>query len=560
MVEKFRNMKMKDKLSRGYFIVIAMMVLSGVISIIALALLDSSLKNFADKINRADTAVKVCRIDVNIAARTIREMALSDDASDYPTYRSKVEETLAGVNEELDVLRETGVIDAELVETYTKDINAWASVGYEIIDMIEAGKQDAAKKRIFDECVPALNELITVSKELDTMTEEKMTASITQSQYVFWIGIGVIVVAIVIAILLAMKISQMIIKSITTPLAEIEAVAQALTEGKLHNEIKYVSKDEMGNLAESMRHSLKILASYVDDIEDTMREFSNANFAVQPIVEWKGDFVAIHESVDSFEQNMADTVRGMHQVAELVASGATQVASSSGNMAEGASEQAAITQELAALIENAVSEISQSAEMAVMVRGKVENTGVEIVKSDEQMKQMVEAMSEINEASQQIRQIIDTINNIAAQTNLLALNASIEAARAGEAGRGFSVVADQVSILAAQSSDAAKESYALIESSIAAVEKGIHIADETAKQLGNVVKDSESITADITAASEALKSQANSFADLRAGIDQINDVVQTNSATSEECAAASQELNSQAIVLEDLIARFKVIE
>jgi len=376
MLEKFKDLNIKKKLNRGYSLVIAMMCLSGIISIIALGLLDSSLNKFVNRINRADTAVKICRIDINIAARNIREMALNDDTSSYAGYKNKVEETLAGVNKELEALRETDVIEEELLNEYVNDIDAWSKAGYEIIGLIEAGKIAEAESKIFNECVPALDALVTLSKELDAMTEDMMSDSVTQSQVVFWAGIGVIIVFIAAVIISAVKLSKIIISSITEPLSEIEKVALDLTEGKLHNNIEYHSQDEIGSLAHSMRKSLRILGSYVADIEDTMREFSKGNFAVQPTVEWKGDFVAIKDSVDEFEKNMAETIKGMHHVAEQVSGGAAQVSASSADLAEGAGEQASITEELAATIETAVAEVSGSAEAAKQLENVVTDSQV----------------------------------------------------------------------------------------------------------------------------------------------------------------------------------------
>jgi len=228
-------------------------------------------------------------------------------------------------------------------------------------------------------------------------------------------------------------------------------------------------------------------------------------------------------------------------------------------LAKGASEQASVTEELAATIETAYEEVSSSAEFAKTVSKKVEDAGSLIIKSNAKMQEMVYAMVEINESSQKIRRIIDTIDDIATQTNLLALNASIEAARAGEAGKGFAVVADQVSVLAAQSADAVHESSDLIEASIELVSKGMVIANETAKQLEKVVVDSESITGDINGAAVALKEQADSFEGITVGVDHINGVVQTNSATSQECAASSLQMANQAEILEGLVKKFKVL-
>ena len=174
------------------------------------------------------------------------------------------------------------------------------------------------------------------------------------------------------------------------------------------------------------------------------------------------------------------------------------------------------------------------------------------------MQEMVEAMDEISNTSQEIGNIIAAINDIVSQINLLALNASIEAARAGEAGKGFAVVADQVSLLAAQSAEAAKESRDLIETSVSAVERGKVIADETAKQLEQVVESSKAATAEVYKIAVALEADAATMTQINQGVEQINSVVQTNSATSQQCAAASQEMSDQAGTLEQLIKSFKI--
>ncbi|MBO5146529.1 MAG: HAMP domain-containing protein [Lachnospiraceae bacterium] len=558
MLKKLNSLKLKQKINFGYQVVIGFMVLSGVISIVGLGILFGSLNSYINGSQRADIAVKMCRIDINIAARNIREMVLNDDTSSYEKYKSDVETYLTDVETELAALKETGLIDRELYERYSEALNNWETIGYEIIDRIEAGDREAATDMILTECVPALDEVVTISREIDSQTNELKENAIRNSQVTFWGILALIVVFIVIACVLAFKIGKIIVVSITEPLSEVENVAKELSAGNLHINIEYHSSDEIGSLAHSLRKSVRILGSYVDDISRSMTEFSNGNFVVEPEVEWKGDFKGILDAFLLFEKSMADTVKGIQRVADQVKSGSDQVSDSSMDLAQGATEQASITEELAATIETVSDQVSKNAKSAKNISSKVENVGAEIVHGNEKMKEMVQSMREIDESSKEIGKIIATINDIASQTNLLALNASIEAARAGEAGKGFAVVADQVSILAAQSANAAKESTILIESSVKAVEKGMVIADDTAKQLENVVAGSKIITEDVNGVAMALEAQEESFKQINAGVEHINDVVQTNSATSEECAAASQEMNSQANMLDSLIRKFKV--
>lgn len=558
MFKKLDGMKMKKKLNFGYAVVIGFMVVSGLISMIGLGLLFGNLNSYINGSQRADTAVKICRIDINIAARNIREMALNDDKESYAGYKAEVEARLAEVGTELEALKATGLIEDELFQRYSNALTEWGAIGYEIIGKIEAGEKEAAAEMILSECAPALEEVVTIAEEIDVITDRLKQNAVTSSLVSFIIDMIAIVIFIAAASILANRIGKRIISSITTPLSEIETVAKELSEGNLHSNIEYHSTDEIGSLAHSLRKSIRILGSYVDDISRVMEEFSNGNFDIKPEVDWKGDFKGILDAFTMFVVSMSSTVKGIQSVADQVKSGSEQVSDSSMDLAQGATEQASITEELAATIESVSDQVSRNAESAKNISSKVENVGVEIIHGNEKMQEMVQSMSEINEASQEIGKIIATINDIASQTNLLALNASIEAARAGEAGKGFAVVADQVSVLAAQSAEAAKESTVLIESSVKAVEKGMVIAGETAKQLENVVTGSKVITEEVNKVATALEAQEEAFLQINAGVEQINDVVQTNSATSQECAAASQEMSSQASTLEGLIRKFKV--
>ena len=556
--KKLENMHLQERINYGYRKVINMMLISGLFSIVVIGVLFANMENYIENVAAADQAVKICRINVNAAARNIREMALNDDTSAYDGYEQTVEKLLTEVDNELKTLKKTGVVPDADYEEYASALSDWGTLGYSIIEEIKNGDREKAIDSILNECTPALNKLVQIAIKLDDMTDEVSNRAARTTVIFTAAGIVCIIVCLVFALVLTKKTSKKVLDTILEPLRAVEDVAKELTEGNLHSTLEYHSEDEIGSLAHSMRKSIRILGSYVDDIDRAMKLFAEGNFDVQPEVEWKGDFVGILNSFMMFEESMAETIKDIQNVSNDVSSSSEQVASSSNDLADGATNQAAVVEELTATVAGVSEQVEKNSRSAREISGRVDELGNAIAESNGKMHEMVASMNEINEASREIDKIIATINQIASQTNLLALNASIEAARAGEAGKGFAVVANQVNQLADQSAQAAKESAALIETSVKAVEKGMVIAGETATQLEGVAENSKVITEEVTNIAETLETQTAEIQQINEGIEQINDVVQTNSATSEECAAASHEMSNEAENLREMIRRFKV--
>lgn len=560
MKKKLENMHLKERIDYGYRKVITMMLISGLLSVVIIGILFANMMHYVENVNVADQAVKICRINVNAAARNIREMALNEDTSSYDNYEQTVKRLLSEVDSELQILKKTEVLSDENYEEYSTALSDWGKIGYSIIEEIKNGNDENATDAILNNCTPALNKVVEIAIKLDELTDEASSETVRNMVVCTVAGFVVIIVCLVFAFTLTRKTSKRVLETILEPLHAIEDVAMELTEGNLHSTLEYHSDDEIGKLAHSMRKSIRILRTYVDDIDRSMKLFSEGNFDVHPEVEWRGDFVGILNSFMAFQASMAGTIKGIQNVSNEVSGAAEQVASSSNDLADGATNQAAVVEELTATVTGVSEQVEKNSQSAKEISVKVDELGNAISESNGKMHEMVDSMHEISEASKEIDKIITTINEIASQTNLLALNASIEAARAGEAGKGFAVVANQVNVLADQSAQAAKESATLIETSVKAVEKGMVIAGQTAAQLEEVAENSKVITTEVTNIAETLETQTTEIKQINEGIEQINDVVQTNSATSEECAAASQEMSSEAESLREMIRKFKVAE
>lgn len=560
MKKKLEDMHLQERINYGYRKVIIMMLVSGLFSIIVIGVLFANMFNYAENVSAADKAVKMCRINVNAAAINIREMALNNDTSSYNDYELTVEKLLTDVDSQLQIIKKSGVLSEADYNEYSSYLSQWGNIGYSIIENIKKGNKDKATEEILNKCTPALNKVVEKAISLDDIAdkESRKAAIVT---FIFAVaGVVCIIVCLSTAWVLAKRISKKVLATIIAPLKSVENTADELMKGNLHSTLDYKSDDELGRLAHSLRNSIAILGSYVDDIDRAMKLFAEGNFDVKPEVEWKGDFVGILNSFMLFEESMAETIKGIQRVSDEVSSAAEQVASSSNELADGATNQASVVEELTATVEGVAEQVERNSQSAKQISNRVGNLGEAISESNSKMQEMVASMKDINEASEEIDKIISTINEIASQTNLLALNASIEAARAGEAGKGFAVVANQVNLLADQSAKAAKESAVLIETSVRAVKKGMTIADETATQLEEVVGNSKMITEEVADIAGTLEQQTAEIQQINEGIEQINDVVQTNSATSQECAAASEQMSSEAENLREMIRRFKVAD
>ena len=432
----------------------------------------------------------------------------------------------------------------------------------EILQLSREGKQQEASKLMTGE---VYEDYKSFSKKL-TILCGKFQVELDQAKTmanVCTVIIFIVIVAAGLAIaVVTTMIGKIITNSITEPVKQIDAAVASLRKGELSNVemLTYESEDELGDTIRNLKEAMGILADYVSEISVEVKAIAQGDLTKNgdDITDFLGDFSELKASLLYILKHFNSTLTEISNLAEQVSSNSSEVENASKSLADGATEQAGVIEELNATIDTVVDLAADTAKETQSASARVKASANKANEEKEKMNELLTEMEHITEISKEIGNIITDIEDIASQTNLLSLNASIEAARAGEAGRGFAVVADQIGKLAADSAKSAVNTRDLIDKTLVEIEKGNNITRTTAEAFNQIIADMESFAELAQNTMEKANSQAESLEQIGQGIEQLSGVVQGNAASSEENTAISINLADGAAKMHDRVNIFKL--
>jgi twitching motility protein PilJ len=315
---------------------------------------------------------------------------------------------------------------------------------------------------------------------------------------------------------------------------------QTVAEGDLTQEAT-VTEDITGAIADSVNYTVEELRSLVGNVQATATRVAQTTSAVESTSTEL--LAASNEQLREIRetgQSVVDMAKRINQV-----SGQAQESASVARTSRQAAEQGLRA------VQDAIGGMNA-------IRDQIQDTSKRIKR--------------LGESSQEIGEITELISDITEQTNVLALNAAIQAASAGEAGRGFSVVAEEVQRLAERSGDATRQIAALVktiqtdtqdavgamERSTQGVVEGAKLSDNAGTALSEIDQVSRRLADLIEQISTAASHEADSANEVAGNIQHIFAVTEQTGEGTRSTAQQVRELSAMAEELRQSVSRFKI--
>ncbi|WCM78345.1 methyl-accepting chemotaxis protein [Acidovorax sp. NCPPB 3859] len=514
----FRDMKLGTMLGAGFSALILLGLLLASVGKLQLGAVSEDVDLLtSDRIDKV-TQVQELKDNVNLVARSVRNIALLENAQQMEAERQRIDKATARNSEILEKLGTTihSQRGRELLQQLLQARAPYAAAVNKAVGLGLKNDMAAARDVLLNEVRPLQRTYFQAMEDLGAYQQQLMTDTGTEARNQ------------------AASASRLMLV-----LAAVSAALGALLAWSITRRVK-------GQLGGEPAYAAQIA-----------QEVARGNLAVHVDLR-PGDSSSVLAAMGAMRANLAQVVSEVRHSSESIATGASQIATGNADLSQRTEEQASNLEETAASMEQMNSTVKQNADTVRTASQLASSASATAARGGEVVGNVVRTMQDITDSSRKIGDIIGVIDSIAFQTNILALNAAVEAARAGEQGRGFAVVASEVRTLAQRSAQAAKEIKALIGESVSKVETGSQLVGEAGSTMGEIVEQARRVADLIAEIGAATHEQEQGISQVSDAVNQLDQVTQQNAALVEESAAAADSLNSQAARLVQLVSVFQV--
>ena len=276
-----KNMKIKKSLILGFGVTIIVSLAIIIASIVLMTMQKGQYSAILDDYVGANSIVFECRVDYNIAGRSLRDAVLGGDLSNLDTTADKVAE----LKQRLEELEKIYPLENKTeLNAFVDTVEAWEVEAEKIVNVARentAESRTQAAAMIASDCSPRLKEAAEKGDILASTLQQAQADIISRQDLTSSIAIGVILAVMVIATIIVMRIALIIIRSIVVPAEQVHVALSGFSQGKLDIPVDYHSTSELGDMCDALRTSQNVLGEVISDTCHLLEEMGNGNFDVR---------------------------------------------------------------------------------------------------------------------------------------------------------------------------------------------------------------------------------------------------------------------------------------
>lgn len=322
-------------------------------------------------------------------------------------------------------------------------------------------------------------------KEIMNAKQNLSKSNKNMSKLIFYVSILISIVITIIISLLYYKETDDQLKNISSKFLDMSE-----GEGNLNDRINIINFDEMSLITSGFNNFIENIEKIMTNINKASEEMKNSteklDIGITSSKKITNNLIKSYNEINQNIERQFEMVENTKEITENNLQSINIISENIINQSNMVEESSAVISQMVQNIKEINNNIQKADEYSNNLH-IITNDGKTAVENS------IQAITEIESSSKEVEAIIEIISEVADKTNLLAMNAAIEAAHAGDAGKGFSVVADEIRKLAESSSDSSKKIIQHIKIMLDKISKGVKSAHYTGETLQKIVTTSKDI-------------------------------------------------------------------